>query len=237
MAGDIEKDETRAELEDLGRLIDRYAQSRSLPLLMLLPIIVFNVVLLVVTVELGLRYGALIGKWGWLAISTLVFLWVLFSSTWLPFKLLKRYGSSFYRKEGDIELKREKAPVWTWVVYGVTFIGPAFLNEFNIMPVRWALTMSLASFGIFILYLGKKHKEIALGFVYGLLCLVAAVVTAVGVRPLVMGRHSYFLSLMVYIIIAGLITTVAVHIYNRVILRKIKQVGLFDGQQTNKSDT
>jgi len=52
MAGDIEKDETRAELEDLGRLIDRYAQSRSLPLLMLLPIIVFNVVLLVVTVEL-----------------------------------------------------------------------------------------------------------------------------------------------------------------------------------------
>jgi hypothetical protein len=230
-------DKQKAKLEDLNGLIDRYAQSRSLPLLILLPIMVFNVVLLVVMVELGPRYGALIGKRGWLAISTLVVLWVLFSSTWLPFKLLKRYGSSFYRKEGDIELEREKAPIWTWVVYGVTFIGPAFLNEFNIMPVCWALTMSLASFGTFILYLGKKHKEIALGFVYGLLCLVAAAATAVGVPPLFAGRHSYFLSLMVYIISAGLITTVAVHIYNRVILRKIKQIGLFDDQQTNKSDT
>jgi len=232
---DIQK--RKVELERLGQLVDRYAQSRSLPLLILLPIIVFNVVLLVGTVELGLKYGALIGKWGWWAISTFVFLWVLFSSTWLPFKLLTRYGSSFYRKEGDIELQREKVPIWTWVVYGVTFVGPAFLNVFNIIPVRWALTMSLASFGIFMLYLGKKHKEMPLGLVYGLLCLIEAAATAAGVPVLFVGRHSYFVLLMIYIIGAGLITMVVVHIYNRRILRKIKEMRPFGEQEANTSDS
>jgi len=235
MPDDIEKH--KAKLEHLERLVGRYAQSRSLGLLILLPIIVFNAILLVATVELGPKYGAIIGKWGWWAISTVVFLWVLFSSLWLPFIILKRYGLSFYKKEGDIELEREKVPIWTWVVYGVTFVGPAFLNVFNIMPVRWALTMSLASFGIFILYLGKKHKEIAVGVVYGLLCLVEAVATAAGVPPLFAGRHSYFASLMTYIIGAGLITAVVVHIYNRKILHKIKGMRPFGEQETNKSDS
>ncbi len=237
MSDDIEKEKKKVELDDLGRLVDKYAQSRSLPLLMLIPIMVFNVVLLVGMLELGLKYGTLIGKWGWLAISILVILWVLFSSTWLPFKLLKRYGDSFYRKEGDIELQREKVPVLAWVVYGVTFVGPAFLNVFNIMPVRWALTTSLASFGIFILYLANKHKETPLGLVYGLLCLIEAVATAAGIPPLFAGRHSYFASLMTYIIVAGLITAVVVHIYNRRILRKIKEMRPFGEQEPDKSDS
>lgn len=237
MSDNIEKEKRKVELDDLGRLVDRYAQSRSLPLLILIPMIVFNVLLLVGTLELRLRYCPLMGKKGWLTIYILVILWVLFSSTWLPFKLLKRYAGSFYKKEGDIELQREKVPVWAWIVYGVTFVGPAFLNEFNIMPVRWALTTSLASFGIFILYLGKKYKETPLGLVYGLLCLIAAAATAAGVPPIFAGRHSYFVSLMTYIIGAGLITTVVVHIYNRLILRKIREMRPFSEQEPNKSDS
>lgn len=237
MSNDIEKEKKKVELENLGRLVDRYAQSRSLPLLILIPMMVFNVLLLVGMLELRLRYCALMGKKGWLTIYILVILWVLFSSTWLPFKLLKRYGGNFYKKEGDIELQREKVPVLAWIVYGVTFVGPAFLNVFNIMPVRWALTTSLASFGVFILYLGKKYKETPLGLVYGLLCLIQATATAAGLPPLFVGRHSYFASLMTYIIGAGLITTVVVHIYNRIILRKIKETRPFGGQEANKSDT
>jgi len=237
MSDDMEKGKKKVELENLGQLVDRYAQSRSLPMLLLLPIMVFNVLLLVGRKELVLKYCALIGKWGCLAISILVILWVLFSSLWLPFIILKRYGSSFYKKEGDIELEREKVPIWAWAVYGVTFVGPAFLNVFNIMPVRWTLTMSLMSFGIFILYVGRKHKEIALGLVYGLLCLAEAVATAAGVPAPFVGRHSYFASLMVYIIGAGLITTVVVHIYNRKVLRRIKKMRPFGEQQSNKSDS
>jgi hypothetical protein len=237
MSDDIEKEKTKAELDDLGRLVDRYAQSRSLPLLILIPIMVFNVLLLVGMVELKLKYGALIGWWGWRTILTLVFLCSLFLSTWLPFKLFKRYAGSFYRKEGDIELQKEKVPVWTWIVYGVTFVGPAFLHEFNIMPVRWALTTSLVSIGVFMLYLAKKHKEIALGLVWGLLCLIQATATAAGLPPLFAGRHSYFASLMTYIIGGGLITAVVVHIYNRKVLRKIKQMRPFGEQEPNKSDS
>ena len=231
MPDDIEKH--KAELEHLERLVGRYAQSRSLPMLLLLPIIVFNAILLVAAIEVA----GLIDKAVWLPIFILVFLWVLFSSLWLPFIILKRYGPSFYKKEGNIELEREKIPIWTWVVYAVTFVGPAFLHEFNIIPVRWALTMSLASFGIFILYLGKKQKETPLGLIYGLLCLVEAAATAVGVPALIAGRHSYFASLIAYIVGAGLITTVVVHIYNRRVLRKIKEVRPLDEQQRNKSDT
>lgn len=237
MPDDIEKEKKKVELENLGRLVDRYAQSRSLGLLMLLPIVVFNAILLVAMVELGLKYGALIGKWGWWSISTVVFLWVLFSSLWLPFIILRRYGLSFYKKEGGIELEREKVPIWAWVAYVVTFVGPAFLHEFNTMSVRWALTMSLASFGIFILYVAKKHKEIALGLVYGLLCLIEAAATAMGISAPIAGRHSYFASLIAYIVGTGLITTVVVHIYNRGILHKIKEMRPFGEQQTDKSDT
>jgi len=234
MSEDIEKEKKKVELENFGRLVGRYAQSRSLPMLLLLPIIVFNAILLVAAIE----SARVIDKAAWLLIFILVFLWVLFSSLWLPFIILKRYGPSFYKKEGNIELEREKVPIWTWVLYAVTFVGPAFLHEFNIMPLRGALTMSLASLGIFILYLGKKQKEIVLCIVYGILILSAALVTALGfVEPFGSEKykHAFFVTLMAYIIGAGLITTVVVHIYNRKVLRKIKEMRPFGEQKANKS--
>lgn len=107
MSDDIEKEKTKAELENLGRLVDRYAQSRSLPMLLLLPIIVFNAILLIATIEVA----GIIDKSAWLLIFILVFLWVLFSSLCLPFIILKRYGSVFYKTEGEIVLEREKVPI------------------------------------------------------------------------------------------------------------------------------
>jgi len=240
MSDDIEKEKKKVELENLGRLVDRYAQSRSLPILLLLPIMIFNVTLLVATVELGRKYGVVIGKWGCWTISISVVLWVLFSSLWLPFIILKRYGSVFYKTEGEIVLEREKVPIWAWAMYGFTFAGPAFLREFNIMSAQWALTVSLVSFGVFISYGSKKQKETVLGLVYGILVLLAALVTALGlVEPFggEKGKHSYFVTLMAYIIGAGLVTAIVVHIYNRRILRKIKEARPFSEQAANKSDT
>jgi len=162
MADDIGKDKKKVELENLGRLVNRYAQSRSLPLLIPLAMMIFNVVLLVSTVKLGLAYGAWIGSKGILIIVILVILWTFFSSIWVVGKLLARYGGCFYKREGIIELQRERVPIWAWVAYGITFAGPVLLNAFWIMPARWGLTISLTSFGIFMLYGGKKHKEITL---------------------------------------------------------------------------
>ena len=43
--------------------------------------------------------------------------------------------------------------------------------------------------------------------------------------------HTCYVSLAAYIVVAGLITAVVVHIYNRKVLRRIKEMRPFDGQQ------
>lgn len=242
MAGDIEKDKTKAELEDLGRLVDRYAQSRALPLLIPLAIMVINVILLLSASKLAslLIFHLQISMFWFTVIIIGIIVWVLLSSTWVAGKLLVRYGGCFYKKEGTIELQRERVPIWAWIAYLITFCGPAVLSASGILPVRLALTMALASFGIFIPYIGKKHKEKALGVVYGGLSLAGAALTAVGVHiPFATEewQYSYFIALMIYLVGGGLITAMVVHIYNRKILRKIREMRPFGEQHTNRSDT
>jgi len=236
MSDDIQKEKKKAELENLGSLIDRYAQSRSLPLLISLAMMIFNVVLLVSVVKLVVAYGLRIGQTGVLVIAVLVVLWMFFSSIWVVGRLLDRYGGCFYKREGIIKLQRERVPVWAWITFVVTFLGPVFLNMFWIMPARWGLTISLASFGIFMLYAGKKDKQISLGFAYGVLSLAEAAATAIGIRAPFVEEHSYFMPLVIYLVGAGLITTVVVQTYNRLILRRIKQMRPFGQEDTSISD-
>ena len=237
MSGDIKNQKEEVEkLNLLGRLVDKYAQSRSLPLLIPLAMMIFNVVLLVSVVKLGLAYGTRIGRNGILIIVILVVLWTFFSSIWVVGKLLARYGGCFYKREGIIELQRERVPIWAWIAFAITFIGPVLLNTFWIMPARWGLTISLTSFGIFMIYAGKKDKEI-LGFVDGVLSLAEAAATAIGVRAPFVEEHSYFVPLMIYLVGAGLIAAVVSHLYNRKILRKIKQMEPFGEQEAGKSDS
>jgi len=235
MANDNEKQ--KADLDKLGRLVDKYAQSRSLPLLISLAMMIFNVVLVLSVVKLVVAYGLWIGQSGALIIVILVFLWIIFSSIWVVGKLLARYGSCFYKREGFIKLQRERIPIWAWITFVITFCGPVFLNIFWIMSARWTLTISLTSLGIFMLYAGKKDKKITLGFVYGILSLAEAAATAIGVRIPFINENSCFMPLVIYMVGAGLITTVVVHIYNRRILHKIKEVRPFGEQQANEPDS
>jgi hypothetical protein len=125
-------------------------------------------------------------------------------------------------------------------------MAPLILNVCEILSDRWGLTMSLISFGVFMLYTCKKEKEKFLGFVLGGLCLIEAAATVLGVPvpltdiPLAdtgISAHTYFLALVIYIVAAGLIAMVVVHIYNRRILQKIKEVRPFGEQQAGKSDS
>ncbi|UCC22173.1 MAG: hypothetical protein JSW23_10305 [Planctomycetota bacterium] len=242
VSDDIEKEQTKAKLESLSKLIDRYAQSRVLPLLIPLAILALNAVLLLSAGELAglLIYTLQVEMYWFTVILWAVIVWVLVSSTWLTGRLVKRYGSSFYKKEGVIELQEERVPIWVWITYVVTVLGPTFLSAFGIMPIRWALALALTSFGLFMLCVGKKHKEKALGAVLGGLCLAQAGLTAIGVRIPFADEdwvHAYFVTLMAYIVVNGLITAVAVHIYNRVMLRKIKELRLASERETNTSDS
>lgn len=233
MSDDIEKEKRKVELDNLGRLVDRYAQSKVLGHGVVMLCMAISIILLVGVIKLWPTYVDTTGEF--CVVIGLTVLWILLT-TWFA----KRCEYHFYRREGHIELQTERIPIWAWGAYVVTFIGPMFLNVFNIMQVRWALSLSLASFGIFILYIGKKHKEKVSAIVFGGLCLTEAIATAAGVPTLFMNKewlYSYFVALMIYIIGSGLIAVVVIHVYNRIILRKIKQIRPFDEQQTDKSDT
>jgi len=236
MSDDIEKAKQKGQLEDLGRHVDRYAQSRSLGLLLPMTLLIINTLLTVGAIVLV--SGKVI--WWTCTILVLVTLWVVCSSIWLAFKLVPKYGYSFYNKDGQVELKQEKIPIWVWVVFIVLFLGATFFSQAGIMPTRWALTLALASIGGFVLYAGKKEKNTASGAVFFILLLLAVIVSAAGLPNPLADKdwiYSYFVTLMMYIVGSGLITAIAVHIYNRRVLRKIKEMRPFGEQQADKSDS
>jgi hypothetical protein len=232
----------KSRLDELGNLVDKYAQSRVLPLLIPMAILLFNVILILYAGKLAtvLIFHLQISMYWYTVIIIGVVVWVLLSSFWVTGRLLARYGRCFYKREGTIELQRERSAVWAWIAYLITFCGSAVLSAESIIPVRWALMIALASFGTFMLYLGKKHKEKPIGVVFGGLSLATAVLTAFGVQiPFATEEwiYSYFMALMIYLIGAGLITAVIVHIYNRRVFLKIKGMGTFDEQQADKSNS
>ena len=107
MLDDIEKRKAEVEkLSRLERLVDRYAQSRSLGLLIPLAIIVINTCLLIGSIELAMWKPEV--RWtGY--IVWLVAAWVV-GSVWVTYKLVAKYEFIFYRKDGKIKLKTEKNP-------------------------------------------------------------------------------------------------------------------------------
>jgi len=237
MSDDIEK--RKAESERLGRLgwlIDRYAQSRSLGLLIPLAIIVINTCLLIGSIELAMWKPE--ARWtGY--IVWLVMAWVV-GSVWVTYKLVAKYEFIFYRKDGKIKLKTEKIPVWAWVVFFVSFLGATILGAEKIVSLRLALTLVLASAGIFVLYIRNKEKEKLLCIVWGSLLLLEAIVIAAGVPTPFAGKgflYSFLAGANIYVVGAGILAAVVVHTYNRKILRRIKQMRPFSGQETSKSDS
>lgn len=234
MSDDTEKQKDK--LENLGQLIDRYAQSRSLGLLIPLVIIIINVGLLIGAGKLVSWMPA----WWSLGILFLTMAWVGVGAIWFTFRLVPKHEYSFYRKDGKIELEREKIPIWAWVVYLVPFLGATVLSAEEIMPIRWALTLALVSLGVFVFYVSGKEKNRTSGVVFTVLVLMEAAVIAVGVPTPWAAKswtYSYFVTLTVYFVGAMLITAVVVHIYNRAILRKIKETRPFGEQTANKSGT
>jgi len=236
MSDDIEKEKKKEELENLGRLVDRYAQSRSLGLLLFVALVIIGTVVSVVLMQL------LFWKTTWwlAAIVILLLAGVTVVGLWLMFRVFPRYERRFYNKEGQIELKQKKVSIWACVAYMVGLLGPVTLNAVEIMPVRWALTLALVSLGFFVFYASGKEKNRPLGVVFCVLLLLEAAVMAAGVPTPFSGKgwlYSCFVALMIYIAGASLITALVVHIYNRKILRKIKEMRPFGEQQASKSDS
>jgi len=246
MSGDTKNHKAQVEkLNRLGRLVAKYAESRALGLWMSVAVLLINVILVLGSMQLCVVLACR-SSWWWWAPIVLAGIWGFTSTVWL-WRFDRKHSNRFYdKKDGKIEVGRERIPAWAWAAYGITFLGPLFLNACEILSDRWGLTMSLISFGVFMLYACKKEKEKFVGVVVGGLCLIAAAATALGVPvpltdiPLAdtgITAHSYVLALMVYIAAAGLVAMVVVHIYNRRILRRIKELRPFGGQDKSQSDS
>ncbi len=246
MSGDIKNHKAQVEkLSRLGWLVDLYTQSRAIGLWVSVAVLAINVILVLGSMQLCVVLACRGSSWWWAPV-VLAGVWGFSSTVWL-WRFDRKHGNRFYdKKDGKIEVVRERIPAWAWVVYGTAFLGPLFLNACEIMSDRWGLTMSLISFGVFVLYGCKKEKEKIVGVVLGGLCLIEAAATALGVPvpltdiPLAdtgISAHTYFLALTIYIAAAGLMAMVVVHIYNRKILHKIKQMELFGEQERSQSDS
>ena len=243
MSEEVEKQ--KAELEKLGRLMEKYTQSRAMGLWVSVAVLAINVIVVLGSMQLCVVLACQRSWWWWFPI-VLAVLWGLTTTVWLWW-FDRKHGNRFYdKKDGKIEVEREKIPALAWVAYAITFLAPLILNACEILSDRWGLTMSLISFGVFMLYACKKEKEKFVGVVVGGLCLIEAAATALGVPvpltdiPLAdtgISAHSYVLALMIYVAAAGLMAMVVVHIYNRKILRKIKGMGPFGERQKSQSDS
>ena len=246
MSDDIENRKVEVEkLNRLGQLVEKYAQSRSLGLWVSVAVLAINVIVVIGCMELIVVLVLRRSSWWWVPIVP-ASLWILISTVWLLWFDSKHSHRFYDKKDGKIEVERGRAPVWVMVIFVITCLGPIILNACEIMSDRWGLTISLISFALFVLYQCKKEKEKIVGIVLGGLCLLEAAATALGVPvplteiPLAntgISAHSYVLALMIYIAAAGLMAMVVVHIYNRRILRKIKQVRPFGEQEASKSDS
>jgi len=237
MSDEFGKDKADVEkLDQMGRLVDKYAQSRSLGLLIPVVILGTIVALIIGTTELT--------DWKPRAWWAPYLIWltpaVIAGFLWLGAKIVARYEFSFYRGDGKIELETKKIPVLWWVAFFAAVIGATFLSLFEVMPVRWALTLALGGTGVFMLCIGRREKAVPLSIMLGSLLLIETAAIAAGVPAPFADRgwvYSFFVTFEMSVVIAGLISAMVVHIYNRRIFRRIKELRPFSEQETSKSDS
>jgi len=229
----------KAELENLGQLVEQYAQSRSLGLWIGSAVVFINAMVLVGTIELT-WYIMEKGDSGWWVPLAFGVLWVVVTTVAL-IRYEKKLDYGFYDKQdGRVEVKKERIPIWAFCAFVLTVFGPVILNFRGFLSSRWGLIISLTFVGLFSFYLSKKHRDRAYGVLFGGLCVMLAIATALGIPvPLTDVGHlnSYLLALFLYSAVASLVTAVVVHIYNRAVLRKIKQMKLFNEWQGSEADT
>ena len=231
-----------ARLERLGTLVNRYAQSRSLGLLIVLAIVLINVVLLLQmdkliawrlerflddpeTSQSEVEVRLEVEAW-W--VRTIVLLQVLFSIEflWLAFRLAKRYGMRFYRGDGVIELDRRRTPLIAVLIFLAVHAAPAALTMFEYISNRWGLALILTVAGVFFIYIRNREKETPTCLVLGGLLLLEAGAVALGIPTPFRSRewdYAFFVAYVILFASAGLVTAVAVHIYNRRIWKRIMQ--------------
>ena len=237
MSDEYEKEKTAVEkLDQVGRLVDKYAQSRSLGLL--IPVVILGIIVALVIGTTKMT-DSKPGTW-W----TPYLIWltpvVIAGLLWMGAKLVARYEFIFYRRDGKIELEKEKIPILWWVIFFAAVIAATFLSLFEILTIRWALTLAIGSTGVFMLCIGRREKAIPSCIVLGLLLLIETAVIATGVPTPFTGMgwlYSFFVTFEMSVVIAGLISAVFVHMYNRRILRRIKQMGPFSEHQQSQSDS
>jgi hypothetical protein len=201
----------KAQLQEVQRLTNLYAQSRVLPGIIPLTAMAIGVALLFGLV----RVLDAVEEPVWLGIAILLISAVLF--VWLTYRATVRYGPWFYRREGQVVLRSEGIPLWAYAFFFVTLGVVGVMEVVGALPLRWALAAELTCFGVFVFYVCKREKEMPTGIVFACLLLVAAMATAIGLSPPLQEW-----AWLTYFAGAWVITMILVHAYNRRVLRRLK---------------
>jgi hypothetical protein len=116
--------------------VDKYAQSRSLGLWVSVAVSAINIILVLGSMQLCVVLACR-RSWWWWAPLVGAGLWGLISTVWL-WRFDRKHGHRFYdKKDGKIEVERERIPAWAWAAYGITFMAPLILNACEILSDRW----------------------------------------------------------------------------------------------------
>jgi drug/metabolite transporter (DMT)-like permease len=254
----ISRIENVERLKEIPKWARRYAQNRTLTILVLMVMLMlfsafFAVVVsfLLVLAAAGFRKGNII--LGCVGIGALVALLAAYFKC--LFILIRKFGGKnrglldrlldqrLYAKEGMVsvpKLKSSKKKVWLEIaialVYGILFFGTWYLGAENYIPAKYVQPISALYCVPYMVVGWYFWRSPRMGPIYLLsptLYAVHAILIVAGVPifftgPLGAG-YSMFLPLIVY----GLVPFIVGHIYSRYALKKLKGITHLEGEAAN----
>jgi len=222
---------------DLGRWTRRYAQSKSLPVLISLTVsTALFLALMALWVGLGFAYrsGARVAFWACVAglIPAHIALVWLAMPRWGG-RWLQRTADRYYGKEGEVTVRSERPPermrrldVLAAILYGAAILLTVVLGFLGYVRVEYLQPVSalyVVPFLVFLFWLMRPQVGYLALLWPGLYGLHAILVVAGA--PIQFEGHLVFLSILGPIVGYGVIGALAGHLYNRIALARVKGIG------------
>ena len=232
MKGNEQQPQQERDLRELPKWARRYAQNRTLPVLVL------QVMYLVgAGVFGGLSY---LGAWAYmhgerlLAASSVLVL-SAFAAWWLWFgfsgaaKLVPRITARLYGREGTVTIGQtpegavQRLPSLVWFLVLFCVFAHVGLSFWALIPMRLMQPTSALYAVPFLIYLGMRLRQVGspLMFLWPALYALHAMLLLAG-APIYFGGRYQALNMLIPTVGYGILAALAGHIYSRVALRRLR---------------
>lgn len=223
--------EREDDVREIPKWARRYAQNRTLPLVVFFGIFIFGScmfgglsLLTVLAYILGQRTLAAVGV---LALSGWTAFWIWFSFFGAA-RLMGHMAKWLYRREGQVSpeqplgLVHGRSSMWAAFTFAFCVLAHVGLGFLGFTPDRLMQPISALYVVPFMLYLGWKQRETSSPFMmlWPVLYGIHAILIAVGI-PISRGPvFDMFFPIVGY----GLVAGISGHIYSRIALRRLRSL-------------